>query len=102
MYKQPESVLDVILSMSHGRLLPPSNIKVEKMVQGLESISRAAKPRAIITSDDAVRIFSLSLPYDDPKSAGCGKPKRPSAIAVAREYGVSEKTIRDIWSGRTW
>jgi hypothetical protein len=25
-----------------------------------------------------------------------------SSAAVAREYGVSPKTVRDIWNGRTW
>jgi hypothetical protein len=30
------------------------------------------------------------------------KSKIPSATKVARFYGVSEKTIRDIWTGRTW
>ena len=28
--------------------------------------------------------------------------KRPTATSIARQYNVSEKTIRDIWKGRTW
>ena len=50
------------------------------------------RPRAILTSRQAMDIFRLSLP-----AAG-----RPTATAVAREYGVSEKAVRDIWTARTW
>ena len=28
--------------------------------------------------------------------------KKPTATSVAKKFRVSEKTIRDIWSGRTW
>ena len=55
---------------------------------------RCPKPRATLTSDDAVEIYKRSLP--------AYSPKRTSATAVAHEYRVSEKAIRDIWTGRTW
>ena len=56
-----------------------------------------SKPRAILTSEKAVEIFSRSLTSTVSSSA-----ERPHATSVAREYGVSEKTVRDIWTGRTW
>ena len=52
------------------------------------------KPKAILTSHDAVNIFKRSLPHFTPKNT--------SAVVVAQEYRVSEKAIRDIWTGRTW
>ena len=62
----------------------------------------AAKPRAVLTSDDAIRIFRVSLPSDLSNNGGYHGTKRPSAVSVAREYNVSEKTVRDVWTGRTW
>ena len=66
-----------------------------------DSISRPlainSKPRAILTSEKAVEIFSRSLP-----STGSSSAEKPHATSVAREYGISEKTVRDIWTGRTW
>ena len=56
-----------------------------------------SKPRAILTSEKAVEIFSRSVP-----PTGSSSAERPHATSVAREYGVSEKTVRDIWTGRTW
>ena len=51
--------------------------------------------RAVLTKDKVVKIFQQSKSFS-PIAV------RPSASIVAREYGVSEKTIRDIWKGRTW
>jgi hypothetical protein len=56
---------------------------------------RIAKPRAILTKDKAIAIYQQKLPRT-------AKDRPPSATALARQYGVSEKTIRDIWTGRTW
>jgi hypothetical protein len=49
------------------------------------------KPRAVLTKDQVRYIFRLSLSRE-----------RPSASHVARLYRVSEKTVRDIWTARTW
>ena len=59
----------------------------------LQCDGNVAKPRAILTSQQAIAIFRLKLASDG---------TRPSASTVSRVYGVSEKTIRDIWNGRTW
>ena len=48
-----------------------------------------SKPRARLAANDAVDIFVL-------KQSGV------QATKVARNYGVSEKAVRDIWTARTW
>ena len=53
------------------------------------------KSRAVLTKDQAIEIFRLSLTHSS-------KEKRPTAVSVARAFNVSEKTVRDIWSARTW
>ena len=49
--------------------------------------------RRILTNEEAVEIFLL-------------KPARNDGDEVfgpvAKRFGVSAKTIKDIWSGRTW
>jgi hypothetical protein len=62
----------------------------------------AARPRAILSSGKVVAIFRKSLPSGGSDSFPLRTVPRASAAAVGREYGVSEKTVRDIWSGRTW
>jgi hypothetical protein len=54
-------------------------------------MSSASKPRARLTKDQAVQIFKSKL--DSPQL---------SSSALATYYYVSEKTVRDIWTGRTW
>ena len=50
--------------------------------------------RAILTDEQAQEIFRRK---PSPHSKG-----RERAAALARMYGVSIKTVRDIWVGRTW
>jgi hypothetical protein len=52
------------------------------------------KTHSILTASQAVDIFQHSLT----KSLHSKK----SAAALSRAYGVNEKTVRDIWNGRTW
>ena len=61
----------------------------------IESSSTCLKPRAVLTKDQVIHIFRMSIEKSDNKA-------RPSATAVAKQYSVSEKTIRDIWRARTW
>ena len=51
---------------------------------------RRGKPRAVLDPRQARAIFASPHRNNN------------SAYAVARLFGVSEKAIRDIWSGRTW
>jgi hypothetical protein len=53
------------------------------------------KPTGALTKDQAIDIFRLSLTHAPHK-------ERPTAVSVARAFDVSEKTVRDIWSARTW
>ena len=57
--------------------------------------SETNKYRAVLTKDQVLEIFRFSLPDISGR-------KSPSAISLARKYCVSEKAIRDIWTGRTW
>jgi hypothetical protein len=58
--------------------------------------SITAKPRAILTEEQAIAIFKLKLRASDPNA------KPICSETVARAYNIGEKTVRDIWSGRTW
>lgn len=55
---------------------------------------RQCHARAILTDDQAREIFKCK-----PASNSNGRYK---AALLARSYGVSAKTVRDIWVGRTW
>ena len=56
-------------------------------------VFRSSKPQAVLTKQSVLEIFKLSINKSSEKL---------NASSVAREYGVNEKTIRDIWKGRTW
>jgi hypothetical protein len=67
------------------------------MAQACPPSVQACKTRTVLTLQQALHIFQIK--QSNPPSQECG---RRSAAAVARSFGVSEKTIRDIWIGRTW
>mmetsp|Transcript_34481 Transcript_34481/g.91016 ORF Transcript_34481/g.91016 Transcript_34481/m.91016 type:complete len:131 (-) Transcript_34481:454-846(-) len=51
--------------------------------------------RARLSEEDVAAIFELKMRAD-------GAGSTLTAASVGRKYGVNEKTIRDIWKGRTW
>ena len=53
------------------------------------------KPRAVLTKEQVIEIFRYSLAHSSSNN-------RPTASSVAKQFRVSEKTIRDIWKARTW
>jgi hypothetical protein len=53
------------------------------------------KPSAVLTKGQAIDIFRLSLTHSS-------KEKKPTAVSVSRAFNINEKTVRDIWSARTW
>jgi hypothetical protein len=55
-----------------------------------------SKTRAALTEEQAIEIFKVRLQNE---TTTCGRVK---AVTVANMYGVNEKTVRDIWNGRTW
>mmetsp|Transcript_7369 Transcript_7369/g.22515 ORF Transcript_7369/g.22515 Transcript_7369/m.22515 type:complete len:234 (+) Transcript_7369:82-783(+) len=50
--------------------------------------------RRILTAEQAVEIFKLKEFISD--------GTKGASVPIARQYGVSPKTIRDIWNRRTW
>jgi hypothetical protein len=54
------------------------------------------RPRAILNKEQAIEIFQIKLDADTRKSP-C-----PPSVRVAVLFGISEKTVRDIWKGRSW
>ena len=72
-----------------------NHFKPDKSESQTISEHGCAKPRAILTKQQAIIIFQRKI---DPLQ---GRAK-PCAAAIARIYGLSEKAIRDIWKGRTW
>ena len=61
-----------------------------------DDLDKCLKPRAVLTEDQVIEIFRISLVKRSPEIANF------TATSVARKFGVSEKTVRDIWTGRTW
>ncbi len=60
---------------------------------------QACKTRSVLTLQQALHIFKIKLAQSN---LSCRESGRKSAAAVARSFGVNEKTVRDIWAGRTW
>jgi hypothetical protein len=63
-------------------------------------IKPAGSKRQQLTAEDAVEIFAMR-----PKDKGTKISKRGSMVKckiIGPQFGVSPKTIRDIWRGRTW
>ena len=54
----------------------------------------------ILSKEQAVGIFKLKCGL--PISVGYGNQEPPNASSVAVMFGVTAKTVRDIWMGRTW
>lgn len=54
--------------------------------------TKEQRSRAVLTKEQAIEIFKLRF--------AC--KIQVSAPRVAQHYCVNEKTIRDIWKGRTW
>ncbi len=54
------------------------------------------RPRAILNERQVLQIFQIKL------TAKTSMHPCPSAVHTAIYFGISEKTVRDIWTGRTW
>ena len=59
------------------------------MCQAPHHTLESRKTRAKLTEADALDIFHC-------------RTHLMSAASVSKKYGVSEKAVRDIWTGRTW
>ncbi len=77
----------------------------EYEISAIETSNRAkrdssSKQRYALTKQQAIEIYKKR-----PQEMGFEKYRRGmmlSSEAVCVEYGVTSKTIRDIWRGRTW
>ncbi len=56
-------------------------------------------PRAVLTEEQAIEIYAFGQKM---KNHGVDPPKDGKSVALAKQYDVSPKTIRDIWNRRTW
>jgi hypothetical protein len=58
-----------------------------------------AGPRAVLTEAQAIEIYAHGQTM---KKYGVDPLKHGQSVALAKQYNVSPKTIRDIWNRRTW
>lgn len=56
------------------------------------------KPRAVLTGEIARDVYRYKIENMEAVASAVGR----HACMLAGMYGVSEKTIRDIWTARTW
>ncbi len=56
----------------------------------------SSRPRAKLSKAQAIEIFHFKLAADALNQA-C-----PSSVHIGSLFGISEKTVRDIWKGRSW
>ncbi len=53
------------------------------------------RPRAVLSKEQAIEIFQI-------KNKIGNLSMTAASIALASKYNVNAKTIRDIWSGKSW
>ncbi len=53
------------------------------------------RPRAVLSKEQAIEIFRC-------KNSLGNQSMTATSIVLANKYNVNSKTIRDIWSGRSW
>jgi len=58
----------------------------------------------ILSRDNAIAIFKLRAvpPVDPEDDEGGGTAKPGRSGIVAKKFGVSPKTVRDVWNKTTW
>jgi hypothetical protein len=65
----------------------------------MRSIAARTPRRIILTEKKAGEIYSLKPSPSFPESTKRGESQ---SRLVAEKYGVSPKTVRDIWNRKTW
>ena len=76
----------------------PSTVFESSQDQEILSAQRFHRPGRAILSEDQAREIFLSKPND----SFIPNLKRSRAALLARNFGVTIKTVRDVWIGRTW
>ena len=73
-------------------------LKHRKLPSKMHKEDARTKPRAILTREIARDIYRYKIENMEAVASAVGR----HACMLAGMYGVSEKTIRDIWTARTW
>ena len=85
--------------VTQGRSQPASSLS--EIFNGSRKFKPSSSKRQQLTAEEAAEIYKMRPKVDDKGK----RPKRGSMIrckSIAPKFGVSAKTIRDIWRGRTW
>ena len=69
--------------------------KVEEFCRLAAAAAASYRPKAVLTEKNATDIFLLKHRHGFPTD-------HAASCFLAKKYSVSSKTIRDIWSGRSW
>ena len=67
----------------------------EEMRESAIKAAASFRPKKILTEHDAIEIFRM-------KNAHRFLTNHAASCYLSKKYKVSPKTIRDVWSGRTW
>ena len=70
-------------------------------MQAITSNVDACKTRKILQPEQAIEIVQLKLSKSRPEKMKKDFERLKPGV-VAKQYGISEKAVRDIWKGRTW
>ena len=66
------------------------------MKEFVQSSSEKGRARTVLTKEEVIEIFKFKM------KTPASRSKTFSSAMVGKLFGVSPKTIRDIWVGRTW
>jgi hypothetical protein len=61
----------------------------------MAQIKQEIRSRAVLSKEQAIEIFRYKTNLGNHSMTA-------TSIALANKYNVNSKTIRDIWSGRSW
>jgi hypothetical protein len=61
----------------------------------MRAAKQEARPRAVLSKEQAIEIFRYKTNLGNQSMTA-------TSITLAKKYNVNSKTIRDIWSGRSW
>jgi hypothetical protein len=81
--------------LGRGQKMPFSQPERDTVGFEIPQIPNIPRQRVVLSAQKARQIFEFKRSYGS-KSANA------SSIILGARFGVSAKTIRDIWSGRTW
>ena len=59
-----------------------------------------SKHRTVLNEHQVIEIYKRKIMYEPKLTRNVNRFR--SASLIAKEFDISEKTVRDIWKGRTW